>query len=143
MQPGNRVLAHILTYLGTLPLVLSAAMSMVGHHEFNYDQMALTYGAVIVSFLSGIHWATYLFYSERCPRNLLLTSNMAALLAWLSLLIASYRVMLFLQMLCFLYLLTLDLKLLTNDVFPQWFYALRRNATAIVVISLSVLMLFV
>jgi len=140
MNPGNRLLAHILTYAGTLPLVLSAAAAILGVHGFNYGLIALTYGAVIISFLSGIHWAAYLFYSEKCPRNLLLTSNITALLAWLSLLVANHRLMILLQILCFLYLLTLDLKMLSNTILPDWFYALRRNATAIVVLSLTALM---
>ncbi len=103
---------------------------------FDSNLIAKTYAAIIISFLCGIHWAAHLFFAEKCPRNLLLTSNAVALLAWSSLLIPNQQIATLLQVLCFVYLLILDLKLRAAGILPKWFYALRRNATAIVVSSL-------
>jgi hypothetical protein len=43
-----------------------------------------------------------------------------------------------LQIFCFLYLLLIDSKIRDAGILPNWFYKLRRNATGIVVISLSI-----
>jgi hypothetical protein len=56
--------------------------------HFLCSLLALCYGAVSASFLSGIHWTLYPLLGERCRRNLLLYSNAIALTAWLALLIA-------------------------------------------------------
>ena len=101
-------------------------------------RFALTYGAIILSFLAGIHWAIYLFFADHCPRNLLLTSNSIALIGWASLGVDLFPVALGLQAICFLYLLILDLKLHRAGLLPTWFFHLRRNATAIVVVCLMI-----
>jgi len=100
---------------------------------------ALHYSVIISSFLCGIHWAIYLFFSGKCPRNLFITSNIIALIAWLTLSLANLHTALLLQSLCFLYLLTIDYRLVAGGIIPDWFYLLRRNATTIVVISLSLI----
>jgi hypothetical protein len=137
----DRRLSMLLTYAGTLPLVIAAAGLIVGRLDPNLVVVvASTYSAMIVAFLAGIHWACYLFFAERCSYNLLITSNIVALLAWLSLLIPHQQFLLGLQILCFLFVLLLDDKLRRADILPSWFYALRRNATVIVVVSLFIMM---
>lgn len=139
MKPSSVLLAQILTYGGTLPLIACAALVTTSYHDPSIIRIACTYSAIIVSFLCGIHWAIYLFFSEKCPRNFLISSNGIALLAWGSLLSLGHHSLSFLlQAVCFLYLLTLDLKLRDAGVLPEWFYTLRRNATGIVVLCLSV-----
>lgn len=130
-------MANTLTYSGTLPLVAALAAIVYPMDDVNAAQIAITYSAIIISFLCGIHWAVYLFFSETCPRNLLITSNIVALLAWGALLASNHVLAMLLHALCFLYLLTLDLKLRDEGIYPDWFYRLRRNATIIVVLSLS------
>ena len=141
MNIKKQRIAALLTYAGTLPLVI-ASLGPIAHIISPGDALhiALTYSAIIVSFLAGIHWACYLFYSEKCPRNLLLTSNAVALLSWLSLLVHQPLWSVLLLMLCFLYLLVLDFKLMRAAILPSWFYSLRRNATVIVVLALSITM---
>jgi hypothetical protein len=134
-------LAQWLTYAGTLPLLIAVVEMIVGRIPPDTIVWAAgTYSAIILSFLAGIHWACYLFFAQNCPRNLLVTSNAVALLAWLSLLAHQQPWSLLLQIFCFLYLLILDYKLLQAAILPAWFYALRRNATVIVVSSLCIIM---
>ncbi len=102
-------------------------------------RIALGYGAVIASFLCGIHWAVYLLLGDRCRRNLLLSSNTIALAAWLALLITPQGIALCLLGLCFLALLKLDNGLVAGDIYPAWYGNLRRNATIIVMLNLLVL----
>lgn len=139
MKQSQITLAKILTYSGTLPLIASAFLLLFPFPELNSILIAKTYSATIISFLSGIHWAVYLFFSEKSPRNLLITSNAVTLLAWASLLVKQEFITLLLQSLCFLYLLALDLRLRDADILPQWFYDLRVNATVIVVLCLAML----
>ena len=142
MKQNEIMLAKILTYSGTLPLIACAISVFSPVTGFDSILIARTYSAIIVSFLCGIHWAVYLFFADKCPRNLLITSNVIALLAWSSLLLANQTIAALLQTLCFLYLLTLDLKLRGAGILTEWFYHLRQNATIIVVLCLAVLIGF-
>jgi hypothetical protein len=141
MKPPTHALAIILTYSGTLPLIACAVLSFLPQPEIDVMMFARTYSAIIVSFLCGIHWAVYLFFAEKCSRNLLITSNLVALIVWLLLLSTNSLLTTMLQIVCFLYLLTLDLRLHNAGLLPEWFYRLRRNATVIVVLCLCMLML--
>ncbi len=132
----NMKLAQYLTYSGTLPLVACVVLIFAPVTGIDNNLMAKTYSAIILSFLCGIHWAAFLFFAEKCPRHLLITSNVVALLAWCSLLVSYHQIAFIFQALCFLFLLMLDFQLRSTGVLPKWFYHLRRNATIIVVSSL-------
>jgi hypothetical protein len=133
--------ARLLTYAGTLPLVITSVELVFGRASLSDAVwIATTYSAIILSFLAGIHWACSLFFAAKCPRNLLLTSNAVAVLAWLSLLVHHQPWQMMLQILCFLYLLVLDYKLSIAGILPPWFYTLRRNATVVVVLALCMIM---
>jgi hypothetical protein len=138
MKQSNAKLAKALTYSGTLPLVASAICSYFPVQGFDSALIARTYSAIIISFLCGIHWASYLFFSDKSPRNLLITSNAIALLAWGLLVLAQQPLATLLHVLCFLYLLLLDIKLYHAKILPEWFYHLRRNATIIVICCLGI-----
>jgi hypothetical protein len=139
MKHADMKLAKWLTYAGTLPMLASVGLAFLPFAAVDGFEIARTYGAIIIAFLSGLHWASYFFFSERCPLNLLVTSNIVALIAWCSLLIVQVELAIFVQVLCFLALLQLDKKLLETAVLPEWFYHLRRNATIVVVLSLAIL----
>lgn len=137
-------IANLLTYSGTLPLIgsvfllyypvmIPAALPMAG---LDGALIASTYSAVIISFLCGIHWAAYLFFTDRCPRHLLIISNILALLTWVLLLLANQLATTLLQAGCFVFLLALDVTLRNAGIHAEWFFRLRRNATIIVVLCL-------
>ncbi len=139
IDAGKTRLVKLLTYGGTLPLLLCMAAMLVPVNAVDPVHIALCYGAVIVSFLCGIHWAVYLLLGDRCRRNLLLCSNAIALAAWSVLLTAPYCVALCLLGLCFLALLKLDNELVDCNIYPVWYGTLRRNATIIVMLTLFAL----
>lgn len=143
MTQSRILLAKILTYSGTIPFVIATIIQFFPVRELESLLIAQTYSAIIISFLCGIHWAIYLFFFDKCPRNLFITSNIVALLAWSSLLISPPVIGILLQSLCFLYLLVLDLGLRNAGALPEWFYLLRRNATIIVVLCLLILLVTV
>jgi hypothetical protein len=132
-------LVKLLTYGGTLPLLLCMMAAFMPLRVVDPVRVALCYGAVIASFLCGIHWALYLLLGDRCGRNLLLYSNAIALAAWSALLITPQWVSLCLLGLCFLTVLKLDKGLVACDVYPAWYGTLRRNATIIVMLTLFAL----
>ena len=140
MNIKQQRIAVALTYAGTLPLILSGLGAMA-HILSSADasRLTLTYRVIIVSFLAGIPWACYLFHVEKCPRNMLLTNNAVALLSWSTLLVYPSPWSILLQIFCFLYLLVLDFKLTRAKILPTWLYAIRRSATIIVVLMLSIM----
>lgn len=140
MHQRSHTLATLLTYSGTLPLIACVITALLQPQMIDTGLLALTYGAIIISFICGIHWAAHLFFPEKCSRNLLITSNVVTLAAWISLLLTlPQSVSLLLQICCFLYLLALDSKLRVVGIIPDWFYLLRRNASTIVILCLSAL----
>lgn len=140
MKQRDMKLAKWLTYAGTLPVLAGVLLAYMPMAAIDGSQMAKTYSAIIIAFLCGMHWADYFFFSDKCPDNLLLASNLAALLAWASLLIMHAEIAIVVQISCFLSLLMLDRRLQHAGILPEWFYHLRRNATVIVVFSLGALL---
>jgi hypothetical protein len=136
-------LAPLLTYGGLIPFISLPLIQIILPNvlALDYTQMSLTYGAIIASFISGMHWGVYLFKS--CPVNLFIHSNIIALLAWLSVLSAPVIGFLIL-ILCFLYLLYIDKKLYKAEILNAWFWRLRLYVTSIVILTLglNVLILF-
>lgn len=133
-------LAKRLTYAGTLPLLACIVGIVVTKVTLAFHIIASAYAGVIIAFVCGIHWTVYLFIAEKCPINLLISSNVIALAAWLSLLIRSAHTTYIMQLSCFGVLLLLEYKLVKIAILPEWFWQLRRNATLIVCLSLIILL---
>lgn len=138
MNEKNILVARFLTYTGIIPFVFFGIAVALHAGGLDYSLALFAYGAVIISFLCGIHWAVFLFFSQNCPRNLLFHSNAISLLGWLSVLQTMSYLTYALQILCFLYLLMLDRELYRNKVIPLWFFNLRLNATIVVALLLFI-----
>ncbi len=130
--------ARILTYSGIIPFLFLGIAVVLHSRSLDYSLYLFVYGAVIISFLCGIHWGVFLFFSENCSHNLLFRSNAISLLGWLSVLPDMPYLTFVLQILCFLYLLFLDLELVRNKIIPLWFFHLRLWATIIVCLLLFI-----
>lgn len=129
-------LAQVLVYSGSLPFLACALLAwagpIAGAPDVDPVAVAIGYGAVIASFIAGIHWAVHLFAGARGGDNLLIASNIVALIAWAALLIGGAWG-LALLIACFAALFALDHRLHRRGVWPAWFFRLRRNITAIVI----------
>lgn len=132
-------LASILTTLGALPFVAAVAAQLAGVSTFHTSHFSLTYGAVILSFLGGMHWGVFLSQAHVARINLLVSSNLFALLAWLSLLMLVPLTQYLIQITCFLALLLIDRKLAADGMIERWFYNLRKHVTLVVVVCLATL----
>ena len=130
-----------LTYAGVLPFVACALMPYLGIRELQgigtFDYIARTYGLVIVCFLAGVHWGTFLYHRSESPDNLFATSNVTVLAVFFAFLLNAPAIVLFVLILAFLALLLVDYRLLRAQLLTGYYYRLRRNATAIAVVALA------
>lgn len=130
MTPSNIRLAQILTHAGILPPFLALAAHLTLAPAWA-GAAALSYAAIIVSFVGGVHWGVFLRPSVPVPINLLVTSNAAALAAWALLLVSLWSVpaaALGLSLVLAL-LLAVDRRLLAAGAIEPWFWTVRRNAS--------------
>jgi hypothetical protein len=127
----------------TLPFVgLSASVPL---HLFSNArpivELLLTYAAVIISFLGGIHWgiAVTQFAQKRRIANLLVAESVwPSLIAWGVLFYGEIYTQLLVLTLLYAFVWGIDSLLYSNDIIPQWFFNLRCVITPIVVVSLYV-----
>ena len=133
---NKETFAQFLTYAGTIPFLGAVLMPHI-YPEFlglDFDHVVLTYGAVIASFIAGIHWGIYLF--KDAHTNLFIHSNIAALLAWFAVLTAipgSVGILI----ITFFYLLFIDKQLSNVGVIEDWYMRTRLIASIIVILALS------
>tara|TARA_R110002020_G_scaffold14062_3_gene49947 strand:+ start:274 stop:708 length:435 start_codon:yes stop_codon:yes gene_type:complete len=126
MTRDNQRLAAALTLSGVAPIwLLLAARLWLG--EPALALVALGYGAVIASFVCGVHWGQFMHQSADMPVNLLVTSNVGALLAWALLGLGQVWVSGAALGLALVLagLLALDAMLLRRKVIDPWFWRLR------------------
>lgn len=132
--------AIALTYLGAVPFILAVAAPLFGMASYHTAYLVLTYGAVIISFLAGIHWGLFLSHADTARINLLLSSNVIALLAWGSLLLLIPATQFLIQMLCLVAVLLIDRQLHQAQVIADWFLRLRTQVTALVMLCQTLLL---
>ncbi len=150
MQP--RRLAHILTYLGSLPLILAVLLAAYGSFNlgdvFGYQlkfsrfksyALAHSYGAVIVAFLAGIQWGISL--PNEANKQYFISSNVLALSAWFSLFLFAQWAGLLWLLLNFVWAFVIDHHAHRSQMIPTWFWQLRQRISLLVVILLMVLLL--
>lgn len=139
---NKELLAKILTYGGVTPFMALAVYSWFSValpvYPLSVTAVFMVYGAVIVSFIAGVHWGVYMLSNLQKP-NLFIHSNIIALLAWASVFVPPPFGALLL-IVCFVYLLWLDNMIYVHDVTERWFYSLRRRATGLVVLAITLFM---
>lgn len=142
-----------LTFLGAIPFVCALIIAVYDHYNlmqtFGYELkfgrfksylIAHSYGAVIVGFLAGIQWGLAL-NQDKHP-GYLISSNLLALLAWLSLFaLASFKgVMMIAMAIIFAWLI--DRNAYRAGLIPEWFWQLRTHISTLVLATLFLLLYF-
>jgi len=145
-MPDKTVLtARILGYGGALPFLggAVAASQQITISGFESAYLLLSYGAVILSFLGGLHWGRVI----TCPDSVrqygsawLIWSVCPSLLSWMALLLPIKASAVVLA-LCFLTALKIDQKLFQEQIWPAWMQSLRVHLSVIAVASLTSLVI--
>jgi hypothetical protein len=136
----NRKIYTALIGAGALPFAISALAALSGVDAIPLfgapDRLILSYGLGIVSFLTGVHWATNLYVEERNPANLFIISNVLFLLVWITFVAGSARSSAVMQSAAFLILLSIDYSLYRRRVIGRHYFRMRAAATLVAVVSL-------
>jgi hypothetical protein len=136
MSPNSITTACWLTYAGILPFAAGLVGQVFAPEAAPWREWTAAYGAVIAAFIAGIHWAVHLFFGDKAPVNLLISSNVLALAAWGALLLPAGPGPFRLLVLVFLALVLIDRRLYRAELIPDWFYRLRLQASAAVLLCL-------
>jgi hypothetical protein len=139
----------LLGYLGLFPFALSTCLTILsvvetGHANtssflgYYVPYVFLTYSACILSFLAGTLWRGQ-FDSGYDGSNMLLLSNLLALLSWLSLLVMNlshYMMLLAVVILGSGYVVTITAERASPSVSPHYFVMRARLTWAVVLMHL-------
>lgn len=134
-----------LALAGAMPFVAAAALTLSGLDEIGpfgtVTGLTLSYGLAIVCFLAGAHWATYLLKGPTLSMNLLVTSNVIVLGAWIPYVLAPPAGGFAALLIAFACLLYVDLRLLRAGVIDTNYFNVRAVATGLAFASLSLVLL--
>ncbi len=136
----QRTLYSALMLMGAVPFVAGALLPLAGVEELGrlggLHQLVGSYGMAILCFLTGVHWATQLYASTAVPFNLFIGSNVVFLVVWITYVAASLQWALATQLLSFLLLLAIDVRLLRSGLISGDYLRMRFIATALACLSL-------
>jgi hypothetical protein len=138
----DRRLYSILTLTGAAPFVAAAVLPLLGYPTIGplgpAADLALSYGLAIVCFLSGVHWATWLYLRDKAPFNLFAASNAVVLGCWFPYLLAPAHWTAVALIAAFAFLLFVDVRLRAVGVIDDHYLRIRTVATALAVASLTI-----
>ena len=124
---------------GTLPFLACALLPLAGVESVRpfgrLDYVSAVYGLGILSFLTGIHWATQLVAPERTPFDLMIASNVVFLAVWFAFIAANLNWALAAQLLAFPLLLAVDVQLAGTGLLSRHYLRMRFIATALACFS--------
>lgn len=135
MPDTKRHLTLFLTLMGAAPFYLALGAALMGFEPDLARRAFLVYGAVIASFMAGTIWG-FGQSAKTPPLGLIVASNIAALLACLSLLLEVTVWSLVLQLLVFLSLLVSDGMLSRAGQIQGWYWKLRISVTCLVALAI-------
>jgi len=133
--PGQLILAGALPFIaGTLALIAGVRfLPLLG----DISHAVAIYALVIATFLTGIHWGQQLSLGSM-PINLFISSNIIAVLIWLSWLILPVTGFLFFLIPVLAVMLIIDRSLCMAKVITDSYLRTRMVITAIVMLCLII-----
>lgn len=134
----------ILALAGASPFVACALLPLAGVDAVeplgNLHELAARYGLAIICFLTGIHWATFLYKREKSPANLFVVSNAIFLVVWLAYELVALPFALATQFVAFAMLLAIDFRILTARAITPHYFRTRAIATALASVSIAIML---
>ncbi len=136
----NPRLYAALAFAGASPFVACAVLPWFGIAGLPIlgplNALANTYGLAIIAFLAGTHWSFQLKDASRTPFNLFVTSNLVFLVTFFAFVIAGLQWALLTEVLAFLYLLYVDLRVHRVGLTTISYFRVRSIATSLACLSL-------
>jgi len=143
-------LTPILTYLGSIPFIVCGILLFMGEDTLpiigpsylgHIESIISFYGLVIVSFMAGTHWGIHINDSSKISKILPITSNLVALISWISHLVVSFKVFIFVISVFFAMILFIDKLLRDEEIISNEYFKLRFSVTIIVLFSLALMVI--
>lgn len=143
-----RLTVRGLGYAGAIPFI---GCALAGWQDITVaglpaDRLLLGYGAVILSFLGGLHWGRIASApADRPPPSAplwLVWSVIPSLVGWAALFMPAKPGAVFLSA-CFLLALLLDLKLIREQIWRAWMFSLRFHLTLAALAGLISMMVWI
>lgn len=133
---------YYLMLSGSIPFVLFSGLICFGVNSLplGLDPVSAinSYALVIASFMVGVYWGQYISHNSAVQINLLIISNVIAVMLWLSYLLLPPQANLLMIMAIFILLLLVDYQLYRFDIITKNYMKFRVLVTFIVVLSLFV-----
>ncbi len=143
--------ASILGYSGTIPFISLAVILLLANASFSTPAASALaasalhiYGAIILSFLGGLHWGRIACNPDIKPSDkwFLIYSVLPSLIGWSSYLLADIWQDTALMLIAgFIISYVIDIRFIKLGAWQSWMKPLRTNLTLIVCFSLTVLLL--
>jgi hypothetical protein len=143
--------ASILGYSGTIPFISLAVILLLANASFTTPAASAIaasalhiYGAIILSFLGGLHWGRIACNPDIKPSDkwFLIYSVLPSLIGWSSYLLADIWQDTALMLIAgFIISYVIDIRFIRLGAWQSWMKPLRTNLTLIACFSLTVLLL--
>ena len=143
--------ASILGYSGTIPFISLAVILLLANASFSTPAASALaasalhiYGAIILSFLGGLHWGRIACNPDIKPSDkwFLIYSVLPSLIGWSSYLLADiWQDAALILIAGFIISYVIDIRFIKLGAWQSWMKPLRTNLTLIVCFSLTVLLL--
>ena len=136
--------AQILGYAGATPFIGLGFLLMFAGKQFTpfIASALLFYGAIILSFLGGLHWGRIASsqHNQANEKWILIYSVIPALIGWASVLLYPiWGGVIWLQISGFIFAYIMDVHLLKSSIWQQWMPKLRFHLTLAASLSLIIL----
>ena len=143
--------ASVLGYLGTIPFISLAVILLLANASFTTQATSAIaasalhiYGAIILSFLGGLHWGRIACNPDIKPSDkwFLIYSVIPSLIGWSSYLLADiWQDAALILIPGFIISYVIDIRFIKLGAWQSWMKPLRTNLTLIACFSLTVLLL--
>lgn len=140
-KPSNKLFI-MLALAGCIPFIATAIYLTTDMKSYfsigDAKKYISVYGLVIISFMAGSNWGVHLNRSDKWRIALPLLSNAITIVVFFAFVALQYSDYLVAQILFFIFLLLVDIKLLQSGIISKIYFNTRFNATLIVIACLFV-----
>ena len=129
-------MARALGLAGLIPFIGGAAAVWLAPPDWGTVAMQaqMLYGAIILSFLGGLHWGRFL--AGGVPIGWLIWSVVPSILAWGVLVLPVFHALAALMVLLAI-CLAVDMRAIRAGIWPEWMAGLRRLLSIVAILSLA------